>query len=710
MTSLRDLLNQIAYLVGQLDWLTAVDLLLVTLTFHLALAALRRSRAATLLRGGLVLVAVLFLFTVLLPLPTFVAILRGFLVLVLIATPVIFQPELRRALEHLGRIVGFTSLERHTLASQVIQPIIRAVDTMAGNHIGALIVLEGEERLDHIIETGVPVRSVLTTELLETIFFPNNPLHDGAVIIRDDRVMAAACVLPLAERFLVAGRRRGTRHRAALGISEVSDALAIVVSEETGAVGVARFGEFAPNLDEASLRDHLFRFYTPQRDRPHGWAHLLALLRRALAPPRRRDWQWGVAQLGMLLISAMLAVAAWLIVTFQFNPPQVVRYTNVPLRVEGVPANMLIVTPLPEAVSVTVQGPVDVLRLQDPDQLRAVVDVSGGANGRYAVQVQGLQRELRVMDVQPDTVEVALEPRAQRRVPVRVELVGTDTLPLTVEIGDEPTATPPNVLVSGPVSAVERVAAAVARVNLEAARTSFRGEFPVIPVDEEGRPVGRLTVDPPKVEVLVSIRPQLNTRELAIFVPLTGEPAEGYWVSQVSVTPPKVTLRGSPTVLETLGGFINTQQVDITGASGTLTRSVPLDLPFGIVALNQEGRPVGTVEVTVTVEPLQVTRSIRRPVELINAVPETSVAPAEVAVLLTGPQPILDAILQDPSLVRVLLQPPREPGTYREELEIIVPNFVQAEVIPREVVVAVPSASATPTPTPAVLPRTVPRR
>ncbi|MDQ7030683.1 MAG: diadenylate cyclase CdaA [Ardenticatenia bacterium] len=710
MSSLRDLFNQIAYLVGQLDWLTAVDLLFVTVTFHVVLVALRRSRAATLLRGGFVLVAVLFLFTVLLPLPTFVAILRGFLVLVLIATPIIFQPELRRALEHLGRIVGFTSLERQTLAAKVIQPIIRAVDNMTNNHIGALMVLEGEERLDHIIETGVPVRSVLTTELLETIFFPNNPLHDGAVIIRDDRVMAAACVLPLAERFLVAGRRRGTRHRAALGITEVSDALAIVVSEETGAVGVARFGEFAPNLDEASLRDHLFRFYTPERDRPRGWAHVFSLLRRTLAPPRQLDRQWGTTQLGILVISAMLAVAAWLIVTFQFNPPQEVRYTNVPLLVEGIPPNMLLVTPLPETVSVTVQGPVNVLRLQDAGQLRAVVDVADGQTGQYAVHVRGLQRELRVVNVQPSTVEVALEPKAQRRVPVRVELVGTDTLPLTVEIGDEPTATPPNVLVSGPVSNVERVAAAVARVNLEAARTSFRGEFPVILVDGDGRPVDGLMVEPPRVEVLVSIRPQLNTRELNIFVPLVGEPAEGYWVSQVSVQPSKVTVRGSPTVLETLGGFINTQPVDISGASDTLTRNVPLDLPFGLVALSPEGRPVGVVEVTVLVEPRRVTRSIRRPVELINAVPETSVAPPEVAVLLTGPQPILDAIAEDPSLVRVLLQPPREPGTYRDKLEVIVPNFVQAEVIPKEVVVVVPNTTATPTPSPTVLPRIVPRR
>ncbi len=706
MNSLRDLFNQIAYLTSRLDWLTTVDLLLVTLTFYLVLSTLRRSRAATLLRGGLVLVGVLFLFTVLLPLPTFVAILRGILLIVLVATPVIFQPELRRALEHLGRIVGLAPLERQTLAAQVIQPIIRAVENMASNHIGALIVLEGEERLDDIIETGVPIRSVLTTELLETIFFPNNPLHDGAVIIRDDRVMAAACVLPLAERFLVAGRRRGTRHRAALGVTEVSDALAIVVSEETGAIGVARFGEFYPNLDEASLRDHLFRFYTPERDRPRGWAYLFAQLRRTFAPPQRRDWRWAMTQVGLLLVSMVLAVAAWLIVTFQFNPPQIVRYTEVPLQVEGLPDTLLVVNSLPQTVSVTVQGPTDVLQLQDPAQIRAVVDLSDGQGGEHPIRVKGLQRQLRLLSVIPDRVNVTLEPKVQRTVPVRVELVGADELPPTVELEGEPTVNPPNVQIEGPATTVEQVTTALVRVSLQAVRSSFRGEFPVTPVDAKGRPVSSLNVIPPTVEVFVALRPRLNTREVAVFAPLTGEPASGYWVSNVEVQPSRVTLQGSPTILSKLPGVVNTQPVDISGASDTLVRRVPLDVPSGVIAVDEKGRPVGTVEVTVTVEPLEVTRSIRRPVELIDAVPGTSVAPAEVAVLLTGPQPILDAISEDPSLVRVLIQPPHEPGTHQVTLQVIVPDFVKAEVIPRQVIVAVPGA--TPTPTTGL--RAVPRR
>lgn len=707
MNSLRDLLNQIAYLTSRLDWLTVLDLLLVTLTFYLVLSALRRSRAATLLRGGLVLVGVLFLFTVLLPLPTFVAILRGILLVMLVATPIIFQPELRRALEHVGRMVGFTSLERQTLAAQVIQPLIRAVENMAASHIGALIVLEGEERLDDIIETGVPIRSVLTTELLESIFFPNNPLHDGAVIIRDDRVMAAACVLPLAERFLVAGRRRGTRHRAALGVTEISDALAIVVSEETGAIGVARFGEFYPNLDEASLRDHLFRFYTPERNQPRGWSYLFSQLRQIFAPPRPRDWRWGLTQVGLFLVSLVLAVAAWIIVTFQFNPPQVVRYTGVPLTVQGLPENMVVVNSLPQTASVTVQGPGDILQLQDPSQIRAIVDLSKGESGGYPVRVEGLQRQIRVISVIPDRVNVEIEPKVRRTVPVQVELADTQTLPPTVELDGKPTVTPPTVQVEGAASLVERVAAAVVRVNVQAARSSFRGEFPVVPVDARGQQVEGVTVTPPTVEVFVSIRPQLNTREVAVFAPLSGEPANGYWVSNVEVSPARVTLRGNPSVLETLPGFVNTQPVDITGASDTLTRRVPLDLPAGVIALDEEGRTVGTVEVTVVVQPLEVTRSIRRPVELIDAVPGTSVAPSEVAVLLTGPQPILDAISQDPSLVRVLLQPPREPGTHQVPLQVIVPDFVKAEVIPRQVIVAVPGATPTPTTTGQ---RTVPRR
>ena len=250
-------------IVPQFTWSSVVDILLVALIFYGLFRLFQGTQAVALLRGILV-IALLFLvaasrFT------AFGWLLRNSAPIILISIPVIFQPELRRALERLGRSAPFLSgRSRETAAQQVIHEVILAVETLARERTGALIVFEGDTGLEEYIESGERVDAGVSARLLVTIFFPGTPLHDGAVVIRGDRIIAAACVLPLTNRDL-ADSSLGTRHRAAVGITEQNDALAVVVSEETGIISVARGGRIARRLDTQRLRTILLAFHRPRR-------------------------------------------------------------------------------------------------------------------------------------------------------------------------------------------------------------------------------------------------------------------------------------------------------------------------------------------------------------------------------------------------------------------------------------------------------------
>ncbi len=240
-----------------------VDVLLVALIFYGVLRLFQGTQAVSLLRGVLVVTLVAIIAAG--SLTAFNWLLRTMLPMILVAIPVIFQPELRRALERLGRtgvLIGRTG--RENVGQQAIFETVIAVETLARERTGALIVLEGETGLEEYIETGERVDAKVSSRLLTTIFFPGTPLHDGAVIIRGEQLVAAGCVLPLTSRTL-ADSSLGTRHRAAAGITEQNDALAIVVSEETGIISVARNGRIVRRLDGQRLRRVIESFYRPRR-------------------------------------------------------------------------------------------------------------------------------------------------------------------------------------------------------------------------------------------------------------------------------------------------------------------------------------------------------------------------------------------------------------------------------------------------------------
>lgn len=238
-----------------------IDIAIVALIFYWLLGVIRGTRAVQLLRGIGVVLAISILLSSLLPLDTLRWLLTNAIQPALfVAIPVLFQPELRRALESLGRtndifMRGFSRNNRSELL-ETINGVSRAAQQLSQQGVGALMVLEREVGLQDYADRGVIIDARLAIPLLLNIFYPNSPLHDMAVILRGNRILAANVVLPLSED--VGGPRRyGTRHRAAKGISEQSDAIAVVVSEETGAISLMNDGRMVSYLNEARLRSML---------------------------------------------------------------------------------------------------------------------------------------------------------------------------------------------------------------------------------------------------------------------------------------------------------------------------------------------------------------------------------------------------------------------------------------------------------------------
>lgn len=245
-----------------------VDILIVAFVFHKLLLLIRETRAEQLVKGLITLLVILKL-SEWAKLYVVHFILKNTMTIGVVALLIVFQPELRRALEYIGRNKFLTKSIADMMeeeAQQTADEIVKAVTALSKERIGALIVMERETGLNEVIETGVRIDGHVSAALLDNIFIPNTPLHDGAVIIRKERIMAAGCFLPLTDNQTL-NKELGTRHRAAIGIAEQSDAIAIVVSEETGAVSVAMAGKLQRFLDANTLRSILKNAYKKE-DRP----------------------------------------------------------------------------------------------------------------------------------------------------------------------------------------------------------------------------------------------------------------------------------------------------------------------------------------------------------------------------------------------------------------------------------------------------------
>ena len=263
MTAINSLLQQYSLYIPQITWTDVIEIIIIAYVLYNVLIWIKDTRAWALLKGIIIVVA-LVMIAVLLNLRTILWIAGKAISVGIIAIVIIFQPELRRALEQLGRKRVFTGLfgfdfgrpQQDRFSSRTVEEIINATYELAKDKTGALIVIEQDMLLSEYEQSGIELDAVVSSQLLINIFEHNTPLHDGAVIVRGNRVVAATCYLPLSDNSNLS-KELGTRHRAGVGISEGTDSFTIIVSEETGAVSVAVGGSIIRAIDRDSLRNKL---------------------------------------------------------------------------------------------------------------------------------------------------------------------------------------------------------------------------------------------------------------------------------------------------------------------------------------------------------------------------------------------------------------------------------------------------------------------
>lgn len=254
-----DILNLVINTVKNISLISVLDILVVAYFFYKAYMLIKETRAEQLLKG-ILLILMLMPISWFLRLTMVYTILSKTITIGVLSIIIIFQPEIRRALEHLGRSAFNDKhiLQDEEVMEKVITEIVNAVDNLSQSKTGALIAIEQNTGLGEAISNGTKIDAIVSSALLENIFVVNTPLHDGATVIRNDRIIASGCVLPLTSNTDI-NKKLGTRHRAAIGLSEVSDALLVVVSEETGTISLAVNGRLTRNYDKDKLKDILIR-------------------------------------------------------------------------------------------------------------------------------------------------------------------------------------------------------------------------------------------------------------------------------------------------------------------------------------------------------------------------------------------------------------------------------------------------------------------
>lgn len=254
----NNIVENLSFIFSQLRFRDFVDMVLVWIVVYRVLVLIRHTGTVQML-SGLGILAIAYLVSIWFELFTFNWILEKFFNNLFLIVVILFQGEIRRALAHIGSNPFFTGAS-HVQETHIIEEIAKGAIQMAQKGMGALIVIEREINLEYFIELGTELDSAISAELMSSVFLPAAPLHDGAIIIRGGRVWAAGCFLPLSKNPAL-DKNLGTRHRAAIGLTEETDALVIVISEETKSVGIVESGQIIADVDHASLRKELYDSY-----------------------------------------------------------------------------------------------------------------------------------------------------------------------------------------------------------------------------------------------------------------------------------------------------------------------------------------------------------------------------------------------------------------------------------------------------------------
>ncbi|EMF45158.1 hypothetical protein B481_3461 [Planococcus halocryophilus Or1] len=558
-----------------------IDILLVWFVVYKLITVIKGTKAVQLLKGIFVII-IARLVTQALNLETLGWIMQQVLEWGFLAIIIIFQPELRRALEQLGRgrLFSSSTLNEESERNRLIEAMSKSVSYMAKRRIGALVSIERETGLSEYIETGIPMNSDLTSELMINLFIPNTPLHDGAVIVQKNRIAAAACYLPLSESPFIS-KELGTRHRAALGISEVTDAITIVVSEETGAISLTANGDLHRNLSLEDFEVKLRRiwFGVAQQEVTSSWWNW-----RRKRMDKMMDNRW------FLRITALLlAFLLFFSVQAEDNSTGSTDTSRVSEVIEDVDLeiyhdNDLMVSGVPKTADLYLTGPVSIvqaaLQLED---FTLFVDLRNLPLGEHQVPIQteNVSDQL-TSRVDPAFVNVVIEERVSQE--FRIDPDINDRMLAEGFVLDEVTVEPETVVVTGPKSMIDAISFVKATVSGEqGVNESFTTAARVRVLAEDLTKLENAEIEPEEVEVAVKVVEYSKT--VPVRIEATGNVGVGISINNWTTSTKEIRIYGPKTVVDEMTEYV----VEVDAASITAedsTVDVELSIPTGASAVS----------------------------------------------------------------------------------------------------------------------------
>ncbi len=390
--------------------LDLIDIGIVAFIIYRIILLIKGTRAVQMLLGLAVILAV-YMASRVGDLHTLNWFLSNFLSSIILVIVVIFQNDIRRALMHVGRNPFLANTSRDE--SEIIDELVKACVALGNRKIGALIAIERETGINDILESGTQIDARVSCELIRSIFMPSSPIHDGALVLQQGRLTMAGCFLPLSQGSDVT-KELGTRHRAAIGLTELADAVAIIVSEETGKISVAVNGGMTRNLDAASLKRSWAVCWNPasetQEEEKEGGCLMFRLV--------TENWS-------LKLISLVFALLLWM---FIMGERQLEVGYLVPLELQNIPKGLMVANEVPSQVDVRVSGPRTLLMKVSPNDISIIVDLNdlrpGLTTFKRLEERLNLPSGLRVTRLSPSFIDLKLERIKQKQVPVKITLEG----------------------------------------------------------------------------------------------------------------------------------------------------------------------------------------------------------------------------------------------------------------------------------------------